>query len=335
MTIPRVERFAASRYGCGPMKRTLALLLCLVASAASAQTVTLSTGETLTGPITAQTDATITMQHPVLGPLTIPRENITAIVADESPADDAPEAVQPAPVNAPVAEPEPTPQVEQPTGFFAGWSNKLEIGFNVSSGNSDSSDGRIRFTSAKENDYHRWAADAAYYVAYDDGDKTDSDFTVGLLKDWLDPDSKWFWWAKGRYDYDEFESWDHRVTAGGGPGYHLIQEDNFTLDLRAGMGLAREWGSDEDDIKPEAQLGAEAAWTIDDRQSIVADTWLYPDLGDLGEYRWTASAAWQMKLDMKRGLALKFGVENEYESEVDPGSENNDLKLFGALVFDF
>jgi len=321
------------------MIRKIAFLLCMAgASAAGAETLTLTTGETIKGTIIAQDDAQVVIEHPMFGQLTVPRDSIVTIVADEA-ADAAetapsPEAAPPAPDAPPEAAAEPSTPPE-PTGFFAGWSNQLEIGFNASSGNSENADARLRFASKKENDEHRWAFDAAYYLAYDEGDKTDNEFTAGLLKDWLIPESRWFWWARGRYDYDEFESWDQRLSAGVGPGYHLVQEENLTIDLRAGMGLAREFGSDEDNIKPEAQLGAEAEWTIDDRQSLVGETWLFPDLGDLGEYRWTAALAWQLKLDWKRGLALKFGLENEYESEVDPDADNNDLKLYGALVFEF
>jgi putative salt-induced outer membrane protein YdiY len=311
------------------MKCMMLIVVAALALSAGADTVTLTTGETLSGSLVSQNDAQVVVQHPVLGKLTIPRASVASVVVQAKPDPTPPtEAVAPQP------EPTPEPVVEE-EGFFAGWSSKLEIGFNIRTGNTESTDGRVRFGSSKENDHHRWKADAAYYIAFDDGDKTDHEATAGLLKDWLFPGSKWFWWAKGRGDYDEFQSWDYRLTGGGGLGYHLVEEEKLTIDLRAGMGLAREFGSDDEDIHPEAQLGIEGEWQIDDRQSIVADTWVYPDVGDLGEYRITSSAAWQFKVDMKRGLSFKLGLENEYESEVEYGDDHNDLKVFGAMVLEF
>jgi len=326
------------------MIRKIAFLLCVAGTtAAHAETLTLTTGETIKGTIVSQDDAQVVVQHPMFGQLTVPRESIVAIVAEPAEGEAAPDVpAESEAVAGVVAEPpeEPTPEPElkpesEPTGFFAGWSNRLEIGFNVSEGNTENSDFRVGFGSTKENDRHRWKADASYYLEFDEGDRTDHAATAGLLKDWLYPDSRWFWYALGRVDFDEFEAWDWRTFAGGGVGYHLVQEESLTIDLRGGAGLLREFGSEDDNLRPEGQLGIEGEWRIDDRQSIVADAWFYPDLGDLGEYRTTASAAWQIKIDARRGMSLKLGVENEYESEVDPGNEKNDFKAFGAFVFEF
>jgi hypothetical protein len=34
-------------------------------------------------------------------------------------------------------------------------------------------------------------------------------------------------------------------------------------------------------------------------------------------------------------MSLSVGLRNEYQSEVDPGVEHNDLYLFAGLGFDF
>jgi len=310
------------------------VVVAAVALSAGADTITLTTGEVLSGTVVSQDDANVVLQHPVLGTLTIARTSVTSVVV--TPQGDQPPAEAVTPETTPAPAPAPEPEAEpEPTGFFAGWSSRLEIGFNLRTGNTESADGRLKFASEKETQRDRWKADASYYIGLNNGQKTDHEATAGLLKDWLIPDSRWFWWAKGRGDYDEFESWDYRLSGGGGLGYHLIQEEKFTVDLRAGMGLSREFGSEDEDIHPEAQLGIEGEWKIDERQSLVGDTWVYPDVGDLGEYRITSSAAWQMKIDMKRAIAFKLGLENEYESDVRDGDDHNDLRVFGGLIFEF
>ncbi|MFP4145029.1 MAG: hypothetical protein ACLFV3_07780, partial [Phycisphaeraceae bacterium] len=58
---------------------TILMLSLLPLAAIAADTVTLTTGETLTGPIAEQTDDRVVLDHPVLGRLTIARDNIAEL----------------------------------------------------------------------------------------------------------------------------------------------------------------------------------------------------------------------------------------------------------------
>lgn len=315
----------------------LTVIACaLAATAARAEVIVLTTGETIKAPIASQNDEQVIVQHPILGQLTVPRAGIASIAPDPAPAEvgepaQAAVVVPPTPPAEP-AEPEAAPP---PAGFFDGWSSKLEIGFTFNDGNTENADLLVSFVSVKETETDRWKADTSYFLAFDSGDRTDNKFTAGLLKDWLIPDSKWFYWAKARYDYDEFKSWNQRVAASAGLGYHLIQEDDMTLDLRAGLGAAREFGSNDKNVKLEAPLGFDWDWKLTEQQSVGVEGWAYPDLTDLPEARYTLDVFWQVKLDFQKGLAFKLGLFDEYETQVDPGDEHNDIRIYGSLVYEF
>ncbi len=301
-----------------------ALCVVMVVSIAQADTVQLITGETLTGKVISQADSKVQFQHPVLGTLTIPADKVANVTAAQ-PA--APKAV-------PTPKPEPAP-APKPTGFFADWDARLEVGLGFGDGNSQYLNFNTAFKAKKETKKDRWAFDAAYFLNESDGSRSKDEATIGLQKDWLLPDSPWFYFTNGRFDYDRFASYDQRVSGAGGVGYDWIKTDDLSVTLSAGLGATREFGSDNEDVKPEALLGAKGTWKITDNQTLAAKTTFYPDLGDVGEFRWVNSAEWLIKINQDDGISFKLGAEHEHNSEVDAGVKKNDLKVYAALVWDF
>lgn len=279
----------------------LVLIFMLLPCIVFAEKVELITGETLQGNVIEKTSDTVVLQHPILGRLEIPADKIR-----------------------PVA---PTPESELPR-----WISQVELGFSGSRGNTEEYDLRGAFRTRRKTDLHHWKIDTVYRYGSDEDTTTKNDLTFEILKEWLKPESPWLYFALGRYDYDRFESWDHRVSVSGGAGYELIESQNFDFTLRGGAGLVKEFGSDEDDITPEGLLGFNLEWRMTETQNIAAETIFYPALSDVGEYRAVSSASWTVDLDDKDLLKFKCGIENEYESEVGQDVQHNDFSFYSALV---
>ncbi len=316
------------------------LLVSASANVQAADEIYLHTGEILKGQIIAKTPAALQVQHDILGKILIPFDRINQVVEDdvtpkvETPAAEADKkAAEQAQAAKAVAEAAKPPEPPAPQGFFSGWKSKLELGFNGSEGNSDILNLYAAFKSEKADKSDRWRYDASYFLSESDGVNTKNQFTTGLLKDWFIPDSRWFFFAEGRFDIDEFKSWDYRASVAAGPGYKLIDEENLKITLRAGAGGAKEWGSEDDEFRPEANAGGELAWNITPKSKIAAATRFYPSLEDPADFRVVSSAEWVYKLE--ENISLKFGVEDEYESEVDSNREKNDIRYYGAIVFEF
>jgi len=324
------------------MRTALPLACCLLAAlslvrSAPAAIVVLTTGETLNGDVLSHTDDAVLLKHPVLGELTIPAESVKSVQFEDEPAERTAEAVaEPAEQEeaAPAAPPEPVIAPE-PAGWLPDWNKRIEAGFTGSEGNSENNSLRAAFLADTENETDRWLFDAKYYYATSNGDTTDNTFTTGLRKDWLLPDSPWFIFAQGRYDYDQFEAWRHRASGNGGLGYEIFNEEDLALNALFGGGVTKEF-SGERELRPEALLGLELLrWKTFSGHVMTGSTVLYPDLGDLGEYRWINALAYTIKIDQDNGLSLKFGVDHEYQSEVAPSNKNHDVKYYGALVYEF
>lgn len=280
--------------------------------------VELQSGDTLIGTIVERTDEHVIFDHEVLGRLTIPTERIVSMP------------------DMPAAEAEPLPELtdELPQPARAPWRSQIDLGLSGARGNTESIDLRASFLTVQETDTHRWRIDAAYYYGEDNRNTSKNQATAGVLRDWLFPNSPWLIFAQGRYDYDEFRDWTHRLSGHGGIGYEFIKSDEYTLIGRLGAGAAKEWKRSES-IRPEGLLGMEFGWNISDRQRLSAHTTLYPDLGDFFEFRVVSGIKWTMQLDVARGLALSAGIDNEYESQTNPGVKHNDLKFYTGLTFQF
>ncbi|MEO1236705.1 MAG: DUF481 domain-containing protein [Planctomycetota bacterium] len=307
------------------MKRHLALFAVLVftlaiSAHAEQDAITLKDGDTLNAEIINRGDSTTTINHPDLGTVTLDNSKIdTVLTAEEQAAADAAAALEEA----------------SKFKLIPGWDSSLNIALNGSDGNSRTLGLSILFDAARESDTSKTKVDAAYFYAKDDGGTSKNEATVGAVHDWIFEGSKWFTFIEGRFDFDQFESFDTRFSAAGGVGYHLIERDNFFLDLRAGGGVTQEFGSDEDDPQPNALIGADLGWDIADNQKLTAGTRLFLDVGDIEQVRTRSHVDYVFLVDEKQGIQLKLGIVHEYESEPDPGILRSDTTYYASLGVNF
>jgi len=311
---------------------------------AKADVVTLVNGDTLSGTIIAQDDTSVTMSHAILGEVTLPREQVAAVMltgAETAEAEEVAEETAEAQENPPatVVTPEQLEQrIENPglfgTDFMLGWNKRLELGVSGRSGNTETFDFILRAQAQFEDDVKRWLLETSYYFGTDDGETSENDFRLGARRDWLLAKGPWFYFAEGKYRYDEFEPWDHRASFYGGAGRTLIENDDYTLRSRLGAGLIAELGGEQDDeYKPEGLIGVEFAWKIKEGHSFGVVNDFYPRLDDLGEFRNVTSLEYLITMNRYDGMSFKIGMENEYDSE-DAG-KNNDLKYYASILLDF
>lgn len=314
------------------------LLFGIACGSAIAQTdeIELVGGDVLRGRVVEQTEERVVFEHPVLGLLELKMADVARITLSRE-QEPPTKPVEPADIS-------PTPPIEAapeqttlPAEADAGsrWKFTLDLGVNGSTGNTETLDVRLGLLGAYEDKSMRTKFDLVYYYGEADGDRNTNKFTAGARNDWLLSESYWFYFAEGRFDHDEFQSWDWRVSGAGGVGYEFYDHETFTLLGRVGLGAVYEQGSDNEGVEPEALLGLDLKWKITEKQTLAASTTFYPALGDVGEFRAISGLDWTLDLDAAKGLKLKFGLHHEYQSVVDSGVDRNDLKLFGGVALQF
>jgi len=285
----------------------LALLLSTVCMPAVAASVDLNNGDKLSGEILERTDTHIVVDHPVLGRLEIPRDQVKP------------------------------PKSENPglfgSSFLAGWSRTFQVGIAGSQGNSENTNVAAALDLDYADDRKRWAFDAAYQFGASEGETSQHNAFTSLRRDWLLADSRWFFFGLGRGDYDDFRSWTYRISGSAGIGYEFVKSERW--DLRGLLGPAVTQEFDEDNFYVEALASIESVWTLSEYHSLSFTNTLYPALNDLGEFRNLSTLGWRWRLAEQPALSLNVGVANEYQSQVESDRKHVDLTYTTALGIDF
>jgi len=290
--------------------------------------VVLADGDAIYGRLIDQNESTIVLEHPNLGRLEIPREQIDSFNVKE------PEFKK----EEKVAWFDPTlRKLGAKTSRLKekGWESAVDFSLDSSSGNTQEQSTRLGSHVKRELPDRITIADSSYYYKVKEAEISDNKLTLGLGRDWLLPESAWFYFLHGRFDYDEFESWQQRANAQAGPGYHLIEKDDMTLDVRSGLGMRREWGSINNNPKLEGVIGADFEWKITSKQICKFAPYYYPVVNDFSDYRTRFSGEWRYFFDEDMRLSFLVGTLYEFQSIVDPGKEHADLRVYLGLGYGF
>ena len=150
-----------------------------------------------------------------------------------------------------------------------------------------------------------------------------------------------FVFAIADFAYDEFQHLDLRSVLGGGLGYHVIKNENTTFDVFAGGDYDREKFSPNPPLTltnttrnvAEVLAGEELGWKLNNRVSLNERFSAFPNLSDLGQYRFQFDATAATKL--KRWLSWQITVSDRYLSNPLPGLKSNDELLSTGLRLTF
>lgn len=327
------------------------LALATAMPVAAEDTVELTNGDTLTGTIVQSDDRGVVLKHPILGTVPLAAERIEKITLDQDLPPDPSKAAKGATPTPPAdtATPKPDPdqirheaqtvaelhKTDPIHWLLADWNNRLTLGLSGASGNTNRQNYRVKLNSNYEDGRHRWTFDSQWIYAYANGRQSQNQFQTNLTKDWLQKDSPWFFFLKGRYMYDVKRSWENRTSGFGGGGYTLTKSKDLEINTRMGFGGTYEYGS-INTFTPEAMFGGSVVkWKITDRAAIEGEATYFPSMEDSTEYRIESTLQWTYKLDMAKGLSLKLGIDNEYDSRMRGEQSNHDRKYYGAVVLSF
>ncbi|MET0043151.1 MAG: DUF481 domain-containing protein, partial [Candidatus Thiodiazotropha sp. 6PLUC3] len=106
------------------------------------------------------------------------------------------------------------------------WKHQLEMGLNGASGNSDTMNIHLGFSTEYTDLEKAWNFSTAYDRAKSDGDVSANRFFADLKREWIWPGIPWFSYMQGRYDWNQFKDWDDRISASSGIGYQHIKNES-------------------------------------------------------------------------------------------------------------
>lgn len=285
-------------------------ILCLATAAASADTLVLANGDELNCEIVQWAVDHVVIDHPQLGRM---RLDLDQLAIDTGKP--------------------PNPGLFG-TGFLRGWTRRIDLGINGKEGNSVSTNVTGGLNFGYQDDWTRWKIEGRYFYDREDDGDSDNNARLAVSRDWLFPERRWFVRFAGVYQFDRFEAWRHRLTIAAGPGFHLIQKEQHSLDAMLGPAFTREFGETQVS-KAEGVLGLDYKWTISERQTLSLSNSLFAETSpDAGALRNFSELRWSLSLLERPKLSLNVGVDNEYESRPEDGDEPNDLTYFVSLGLD-
>lgn len=332
------------------------IILCLwfTSQPSLAERIELNTGEVLIGKVIASDQTQMVVDHPILGRLTIPQSAVRLIVADDrpvtqgeaqtmgetdKPAESGPENSTAAQALAGGAENDTTiiadNQATSTRGFWEQWKSTLDLGLSGEEGSNRKTNIRAALRSQREVVDNRTRISGSYHLGTDRSQRNRQEFTTTLGNDWLMPESLWFYFAQGQYQFDEFKDWRHRLSGEGGAGYELIETETMKLRVRSGPGASYELQGERRGLRPEWVAGVEWEWLPAQRHKFTFTNVFVHDLMTMDRYRNKSVGAWTIRLDDEYRINLRLSVDNEYDSSPLEDRTNNDLKYFGALQWEF
>jgi len=214
------------------------------------------------------------------------------------------------------------------------WTGSFELGLAGTDGNSQTLDLRFGLAAKRKTEKSILSLDLDYHKTSSDGEETANRAFHDWRQEWLFGQSPWTCFIHGTVDYDEFQSFDLRVTADTGVGYQFIKTDATKLNGRLGGGFSREIGGPDDRYVPELIYGGDFEHRLSKRQKISLSAEYAPDVTDWADCRVKAKAGWEVLLDEEMNLSLKLSVLDRYDSTPN-GAKPNDVDYSVVLLWTF
>lgn len=198
------------------------------------------------------------------------------------------------------------------------------------SGNSDSASHSLQLSAKYAKDKNEVLLGADWLYSESDGDTSTDSFRIqGQYNRQLT--ERLFHGLNGSYFTDRVADLDYRTELGLSLGYHLIKNDNTSLSLETGLGMAwEEQGRENHDLvinrfvqRFEHQLSKRAKiW-----QSIA----FTPKFDDFNDYNLIAEAG--IDTTISEHWALRSSIRYQYDSSPAAGRQSDDTTLLMGLSY--
>lgn len=298
------------------------LVLLLMCRVAWADEVRLKNGDRLSGRITWEDAESLVLEHDLLGTITIDHAKIDTVIRAQA-ADDT--AASKAPVTA-----------DAPAEPAVKWKREIELGYNLSQGNTENEQLLGRLLVNRKTDQDEWTAETNGAYA-SSSKKMNAQRYDGMLRYAFSFGSRLAWYNFYTLAglHDRFANIDWRATPSTGVGYWFADREDWKAMAEIGLGYEHTNYRAGTPSQGEwiATPRAFAEKTLWGNTTISEDLSILPSLEDLGNYRLVSKT--ELTHPLAQGLSLRFRLIDEFDSDPAPGVEDNDLRLLSSLVYSF
>ena len=294
--------------------------------------VGLKNGDIIRGSLAGENEKSIIVVSPILGTLTLPREQVDSVTDIVEPTTSDAAAKDPTEADAASSAVEKVEKEAVPSP----WSGSVNIGLTYADASTLNITLNLGATLEYKTDLDNFRLTAQYFYSRDEKVVTDNDIIVNADQTWFfTKDGPWSAFAKGTYQWDQFELWEQRFSPYGGFGYAIIRQEDLKTQLRLGAGGTWEYGGSDRTWDTQLLFEVNTNWTIDSRSSLTGALSIAPDVSAFNNYLLTLSMVYSLKLFEDSPLTFNASLLNIYDSQPGAGETGNDLKLVLGLGWNF
>lgn len=222
-----------------------------------------------------------------------------------------------------------------PKKVIDAWDKSLAFGFNLTSGNSETTLLNIGARAVRESAIDIWDFSMNYNygedkntVDEDGNDTTRNDFRAAGQYDYFLSDRTYIGFGT-KFLYDEIADIDYRVTPDPKVGYYLLKDNTFKLRAEAGPSYIFEkvGGLSNDYLAP--RVAERFEWALTCTSKIFQSVEAYFDVNDSENYIVNAEVGAEAAL--ATNLSLVFTVRDTYDNQPAEGKEKDDLSVITAI----
>jgi putative salt-induced outer membrane protein YdiY len=336
----------------------VALLLRGAALEAAPVIIHLKNGDRLTGDLLVETTNTVTLRTPLFGQVQVPLTEIsrretppeqaraTNVVAVVPATNTVAAAPSPTPLAAPAptvptkkaAEPKPplnpaNPEAAPIASTPNYWKHDLRFGLNMRYATRDSQEVHAAAKSTYGKPPFRHIFDVNFKYGKTDG-VTSANSVAGSQKTEYQLSPKTYLFSLVGGGFDEVRQIDAQIDFGPGFGMELLKLTNFVWKGEAGFNFQQQYRSDNTRQTSYSLRIAEIfAWRIWEKLTADLKIEFFPNLGEIGEYRFRLES--NLRYPVTDRLSLNLDVIDLYDTKPARNVRNNDLQIRSMIGVTF
>lgn len=210
------------------------------------------------------------------------------------------------------------------------WSGDAELGYLRTTGNTDTESLHARGKIVNEREMWRHTGTLEITNKQDSGVDTADRWYVTGKSDYNINDASYLFGLLS-YEDDAFSGYEYQANAVLGYGYHVIKQDNLTLDLEGGVGARRsKLLNDGSNTEGLVRGAADLKW-------VISPTSTFSQLltVEVGEDSTISRSVSALTMQIVGNLAAKLAHTIRHASEVPPGIDKTDTETVATLVYSF
>jgi putative salt-induced outer membrane protein len=318
----------------------------------TANEVTLKNGDRLSGKIIEETEEAVVIETAYAGKVTIDRKHIEKI-ADPSAA---PVAAEPAEARSETAKAKPKAEEAKPEpkaavaafrkperifsggfrGLAEGWEGNANVGFSVTSGNSNNTTMATGLRAVKNGGPDKLTVYARSVWNSDRGNghmvTTQNAFWGGVRYD-RNLDGRQFGFVSYDFERDRPRGLNMRSVAGAGLGRHVVKSETSEIDVLLGGAWNRTWQTGDNTDTPEAIAGLNLKHRLSEKLKFQNSLTFFQNVTDRSEYRVIMDATFSVDVTKRVGVFITIG--DRFNNDPYHSSRRNDFLFTTGMKWNF